>query len=228
MNFSKAKKNIIFSVKNIVGAYPSVSWILKLMPKFKNGVTKETDIVIAGFPRSGNSFFYEYTKLKNLNIKVVHHNHLPFVIRDAVKKNVPVVFLLRDPVDTITSLLIADPNLSVDVGVKNYAMYLKRCLVYKNQVVVAVFPEQVHSPAVVIEKVNKKYGVGFSPGNLSEDDKAVIFGVFKENTRKRGRLKNLYAAPSQEKEGLKEKFRKDVESSKYLEHCIELFEEWVS
>ncbi|MDF1737298.1 MAG: hypothetical protein P1U37_18570 [Minwuia sp.] len=64
-----------------------------------------TSLVVQGFPRSGNTYLSvslnEYKKFKG---NVFSHIHTPAIFFHALRKNIPVVMPIRDPVSSIVSL----------------------------------------------------------------------------------------------------------------------------
>src|SRR5690348_1788018 len=59
----------------------------------------DTDLVIEGFPGSGNSYFRAWVHFANGWAHVTSHQHSPAVIRRAIADGRPTIVLARDPVD---------------------------------------------------------------------------------------------------------------------------------
>lgn len=223
------KKNLAFLYKNVIGSYAASSWSLKILEKYNgNLVQSETDLVIAGFPRSGNTFFYSYISIKNPEIKIVHHNHLPFAVHDACMLGIPTAFLIRHPLDTLCSLLVADPRLSPEIGAWSYLNYYRKCMKYKNRVAVSDFSRHVDDPSKVTDDLNMRFATNLRGGPLSESERTAITDRLKANTIRRGKLKNLFALPTAEKDALKQHFYASVKASKHFSACERVYEEWRS
>lgn len=81
------------------------------------------DVYISGFPRSGNHFVTGAIKsLSNEKLKINPVNHLPPFSRLALKKKIPSVVLIRNPVDSCVSWSIYD-NCSLGHSLRFYCQY---------------------------------------------------------------------------------------------------------
>ena len=145
--------------------------ILKLFPKQRKlAVSKDTEITIEGFPGSGNSFAvkaFEYAQGRS--IKIAHHLHLPCQIIESVKRNIPTLVLVRNPIDTIVSMIsrtfisrysyfYADPKLLF----RYYVKFYKKILPVIDFIVIADFDDVIKDFGKIIKKINIKYGSSFS------------------------------------------------------------------
>ncbi|MFT7404842.1 hypothetical protein [Zhongshania sp.] len=70
-------------------------------------VSKETDCVIDGFPRSANSFAYAtfFDSQKDKGLHIATHTHSPAQIVQAVRWGVPTMLCIRAPKDAVRGLL---------------------------------------------------------------------------------------------------------------------------
>ena len=73
-------------------------------------VGRDTELVIEGFQRSGNTFaVFAFEMAQDRPIRSAHHLHASAQVSRAVKLGVPVLLLVRDPRDTIVSHVIREP-----------------------------------------------------------------------------------------------------------------------
>jgi hypothetical protein len=129
----------------------------------------DTDLVIEGFPGSGNSFFRAWLHFANGWAHLTSHQHSPAVIRRAIADGRPTVVLARDPVDAVASTLLRFPwrwqrpegphHLFV-----RYRQVYRPALQHPGSVVVATF-DQVSGPgaADVVARTNARFGTSFQP-----------------------------------------------------------------
>lgn len=76
-------------------------------------VHPQTEIVIEGFPRSGNSFALSAFKQSNPNVsQIATHVHMPAQIIKAADYEIPTIVLLREPIAAVCSMLA----LSTQIG----------------------------------------------------------------------------------------------------------------
>ena len=98
--------------------------LVKLLPWRKNKLfDKDTALVIDGFQRSGNSFFYSVVKHANSDLKISIHTHSSINAIKSIRSGVPVSITLRHPLDVIKSLLVWDERLSVSIALRCYIRY---------------------------------------------------------------------------------------------------------
>lgn len=198
-------------LKLCLSQYPFLFRYLYTFSKNKSHVVKKrnTDLVIEGFPRSANSFLCQTIKeLTNKKIRIASHLHFPFQIECAVKENIPVILLIRNPRDAIASLVLRDGNISVKLALFYYLVFHKRLLPYRNHIFVVEFRVLTENINNVIININKKYGFQIPVNN--KIDVKEIFEILKnsrDSERFRKKFGNDYiktvSAPSKTKEDLK-------------------------
>ena len=97
-------------------------------------VSKDTNLLIDGFPRSGQTYLYSivHNSLKH-PIKIARHRHEPLQISLAVSLKIPVIIIIRNPIDSIASFITRE-KVSYRYAIhlyKNYYNHLhlySRCL----------------------------------------------------------------------------------------------------
>ena len=65
-----------------------------------------TDIVIEGFPRSGNTFFVRLVMALHQDLRVGSHFHSISSLKFCVDRKIPCVVLIREPIESLSSLII--------------------------------------------------------------------------------------------------------------------------
>ena len=74
-------------------------------------ITRDTDIVVEGFPRSGNTFaVFALRDASDGRLSVASHVHHPSQVKLAVRKGLPTLLVIREPVACLASYLIAGPH----------------------------------------------------------------------------------------------------------------------
>jgi hypothetical protein len=141
----------------------------------------DTDLVIEGFPGSGNSFFRAWLHFANWGTHLTSHQHSPAVIRRAMTDGRPLVVLARDPVDAVASTLLRFPERwarpeGPDRLFARYSQVYRPVLRQPHRAVVATF-EQISGPdaAAVVERVNERFGTSFQPLPPGYDDQVFAY-----------------------------------------------------
>ena len=106
-------------------------------------VSKDTEIVIEGFPRSVNTFaVVAFTFAQGRPVKIARHLHAPAQVIAAVRREIPCIVLIRKPRDAVLSLLVRAPHISADQALKDYIRFYRE--------------ETVARPSAYREKLKKR------------------------------------------------------------------------
>lgn len=151
----------------------------KLRPKWASGlVSQKSEITIEGFPRSGNTFAVAaFCYAQKRSVIVARHTHAPAQIDLALKYGIPVILLKRDPMSSISSLLVRERDLPVDLAIKRYMWYYSNVMKYREKVVVVDFSDLISNYASEINKVNVLYGTNFNSYVNNKINDAKVFEI---------------------------------------------------
>lgn len=186
---------------------------------FQGIYEKQPEIVIEGFGGSANSFaVYAFRSAQASRTRIAHHLHITAQVKSAVKNRVPVLIIIRNPVDAVSSLLSRDYYPSPVCGLKHYCMFYEDIEQLKDQVVLATFEQLTGDMASVVKAVNEKYSLNFS---MSQDmgDKGL------ESLNKEG-LTDRAALPSEERTARKlaaKELMSTAENSVWWARALELY-----
>ncbi len=141
--------------------------------------SKDTDIVIEGYPRSANSYCHiAFKQAQKRKIKAAHHIHAPGQVLLGLKYNKPVIVLLRDPLDAIRSHLIRNSSLTPRLAAYGYYRFYKKLLNRSSEFVIAPFEVVINDIGEIFENVNVKYNTDFLTFNNSEENlQKVVEGI---------------------------------------------------
>lgn len=143
------------------------------------------DVVIEGYPRSGNTFAvvaFEYAQKRP--VRMAHHHHSAAQVLEAVRLRLPTIVLLRCPIDAAASLLVRHPDMSPRLAVRWYIEFYKPLVAVRDHFVTAAFETVVTEYGSVIEKVNDRFSTDFTP--FSHSPRAL--GAVAERIRHVGRV----------------------------------------
>lgn len=132
-------------------------------------VTKQTEIVIDGFPRSANSFAKAAFMRTQPNWKEIHlatHSHSPAQIVQAAKWNIPTMVLLREPLGAIRgylAFLLEEKTITnfnegdVKRVAERYCWFYETLLPYRDRIFIARFDDVTTDYVAVTERFIKRY-----------------------------------------------------------------------
>mgnify|MGYP005847309039 CR=1 FL=1 len=141
----------------------------------RQGVTR---ICIEGAPRSANSFAVRMFEVAN-DVHIAHHTHSILNVWRALRYGVPVLILIRNPLDAIASSCVYHGRgaKGVDREVAAWILFYRYVGRVRERVVLADFETVVGDFNAVIEAVNRKFGTQF---RLVEDVGAARQQVFED------------------------------------------------
>lgn len=171
-------------------------------------VTRDSEIVIEGFPRSGNSFACSAFRKANPSVtRIGTHVHMPCQIIMATRYQIPCIVLLREPVAAVCSLIAfsmqigdrercGDAKTVADINglFHYYADFYERTYKVREQVVWAPFKQVTRDFGAIVTEVNNHFHRAFNVFDQSQDQVEEIF-----------REAPVHLGPRDDRERLKEK-----------------------
>lgn len=125
-------------------------------------VSRTTEIVIEGYPRSGNTFAVVAFRLaQGREVEIAHHLHAAAQIKRAARLDVPAIVLIREPSEAILSVVVRDPHASMRWALRSYIRFYAAVTPYLEKTVVAPFSKVTSDLASIIQMVNTRYGTSF-------------------------------------------------------------------
>jgi hypothetical protein len=197
------------AIRVTLGSYPHLFFPLARLGKKgdRAPVDQDTDFVIEGFPRSGNSFAVAaFRMVQTRPVRLAHHFHAPAQIIAGVRRRLPVLVLMREPVAAVLSLVIRHPEISIKMALHEYIRFYKTVAPYRNQFVTGLFDEVTSDFGAVIRRINQRFAAdfGFFEHNATNVQKSFEIIEAKNRQRNNGALAELsIARPSQVREKVK-------------------------
>jgi hypothetical protein len=167
MNRISPLKRAYLEVYFMAGRYPRLFLPLERLRRDKSirAVRKGTEIVIEGYPRSGNTFAQiAFRLVQPRSVEIAHHLHMPAQVLWAVQHDIPAIVLIREPVDAVVSLVIGlYGEECIAMAFRNYLRVYRPLLPVRDRVVICRFQELVSDFEPVVNRVNAKWGTSFVP-----------------------------------------------------------------
>jgi hypothetical protein len=191
------------------GRHPAVFFSLyRLLRKDRSRiVTPDTQLVIEGFPRSGNSFArVAFVQAQREKVRIAHGLHVPAQVIRAARWRIPTLVLIREPRDAVLSFTIRDP-ISVDQALRYYLSFYETVEKYRDAYVLGLFEEVTGDFGRVIQHINERFGTAFSLFRHDEQNVNRVFARMEKNSRKRygeASWETKVSAPSAVKERMKD------------------------
>jgi hypothetical protein len=166
--------------------------------QFLAPIRAETEIVIEGFPRSGNTFVVAafHQAQRPLDVKIAHHAHVPAQLIEAVRRSVPALALVREPEEAVLSFVVREPGLGVRQVLRGYVRFHEPLLALRRGVVVATLDQATSDLGPVVQRVNRRFGTTFVPFQHTPENVARVMAMIE-----RGDLNTFGSAAMAERGG---------------------------
>jgi hypothetical protein len=212
--------------KMVVGRFPlCLPLMRRVFPK--GTVSPAKDLVVEGFPRSATGFSVNFLLLsQNRPLEIAQSVHIPAQLIYAVRKGIPGIVLVRDPLDAVTSHLIASPWIPLWLAMLRYILFYRPLRKFRRDLVIADFESVTGDFNLIIRRINEKFGLGLAP----VDHEALSSEVFAELDRineGRGIGNRMLQRPTGEREPTKQQIRPRVEASRLFPAARRLYREFV-
>jgi hypothetical protein len=179
-------------------------------------IRKDTELVIEGFPRSGNTFaVVAFEMAQSRSVVLARHIHAPAQIVLAARRNIPTLVLIRKPIDAISSNLIWNPSISTRQCLRDYVRFYASIRQYENRYVLGKFEEVTTDFGDVIRKINERVGTEFLVFNHTRENEKACFEIIERRNRLMNCASELQVArPSRVRNELKASLRAEFDSKK--------------
>ncbi len=219
MSRPRTLRNAWFATRYVLGSHTATYPLLRFAPApyARVMVEKGMDACIDALPRSANTFGGTAFLRRNPNVRLAHHMHLPEQVARAVRLEVPCVVLLRDPLSTLTSLVIAGENdLSHDLAFRVYIDYYRRIARLRDRIALCTFEEVLDDPAVIARRLNDFCGTNFDTDPFDAAAKQEIVELLERDQAAMNARPAHVTVPTEYKERLKPEVRKALAAHRFL------------
>lgn len=182
-------------------------------------VSRRTDLVIEGYPRSANSFAVAaFRRAQRREVNVADHLHVPAQIMRAAEWDIPAIVLLRSPRDAVASLVTRDP-ISVKQALEYYVSFYETVEKHRKSYVLATFEEVTGDYGAVIERVNRRFGTDFTPFKNNEKKTEKIFAsidrAYERKFPEASSREDAVSRPSAAREQAKQKISRGLDAARH-------------
>lgn len=148
-------------------------------------IDESTDLVVEGFPRSGNTFCAEaFRYVGGAQFGVVSHVHHVAQVKLAVRRGLPTIIVVRDPLDCLASYLVGGPHATVRGVLREYIAYHEGLRHQVGDCMVVDFDDLTTDFDSVILRANDRFGFDLTPlSNIGSS--ADVFAIIDSDHRSR-------------------------------------------
>lgn len=161
----------------------------------------DTALVLDGFPRSANSWLEAcFRTALGEDFPIAQHSHAAPQIREGVRRGLPVIVLVRPPLDAVSSLLIRDGDIfSPRLALDEYAAFSAAVLPVARKTLVVPFKAAIGPFPPVMRALSEKFALDWPVPRWGEDEIAAARDLLDRLTAARvGRAHVSYSSAAPE------------------------------
>ena len=207
-------------------------YLIYLKNKFnlpENITHNNTDIVVEGYPRMGNSYLYLFIKQINPKIKISSHTHTIANVKLGISLKKKVIILIRPPLESCASRLVFQKNLSTMLALKDYFIFYSYIQKKKKELIIINSNKMFSDNIYLINKLKGIFSKEIS--DISIDQNKIFNDLKKENNSVFESREETLGYPSIKKNELKKinekKILSDHKSHILLKNCQLLYDELI-
>lgn len=221
MNFGLGSESISWRIGyHMVRLSKRYPWLFTMGMRLRDGKSADnvfsgqTEIVIEGFPRSGNTFAsYAFRLAQNRPARIAHHCHHEAPVSLAVKRNIPVIVVVRRPIDACVSLAVHRGKSAIDVEPVRWLEFYRNIARLKSGLVIAKFDDITSNFGSIVDEVNQRWGARFTPFVHSDENVKQVMNHIRQDSM-RSLADNVrerkIAIPSVDRDALKDPLHEQV------------------
>ncbi len=148
-------------------------------------VNPSTQLVIDGFTRTAVTFsVIAFQVAQRVPVRVAHTLHSAAHVAEAARLGVPCLVAIREPDDTVLSIAIREPDVSLSMALGAYSRFCERVAEELDRVVVADFAEITTDFGPVIDRLNAKFSTSFDRFEHDPEHVAAVFEIIDDRSRR--------------------------------------------
>jgi hypothetical protein len=171
----------------------------------------DTEFVIEGYPRSGNTFAVAaFQQAQPRDVRVAHHVHASGHVIAALDAGLPVLVLIREPEDAVLGWVLRRGYITTGQALRSYRRFYASLLPYRNRLVVGAFGDVTTDFGQIIRRVNERFGTRFAEFEHTEEAVASLFQAmewYRTSVSKADEVERLIGRPSPAKGEMKDAIR---------------------
>lgn len=184
------------------------------------------DLLVDGYPRTANSYAYNFLTRFHGDVRCVHHTHASATLKMARRFGTPSVVLVRDPLDAVTSNLIRSQG-SLAYLEGHYRQYYDYVREHADELRVVPFETVTQDPVGFLEIVETEAGlprVDPRPEEVAEANDAVRAHLERLAEAKYGDdARDKKAVPDDDREDEKARVRAELSQRETIGELRELY-----
>ncbi|CAH9018345.1 hypothetical protein [Candidatus Nitrosacidococcus sp. I8] len=186
-------RQLRYEMRCIISLFPSIFLPIAKLRGYSldraQPVSLGTDLVIESFPRSGNTFtYFAIQSSQPVPLQIAHHFHAPAQIIAAVRWKKPALVIIRNPIDSICSLIQRDVQgenlITPNQAFRNWIRFYESIFEYRYGFVVATFNQITTDLGQVVQRINNQFNTQFYQFQHNKEGVESCFQKIEEHEKR--------------------------------------------
>jgi hypothetical protein len=211
---------VLYEAKSIVAMYPSIAVPLarRRGPGHGKVFHSDTDVVIEGYPRSGNTFaLAAFRHAQDREVRIANRVHAPGHVIAALDAHLPVLVLIREPEEAVVGWVLYKGNISVGQALRAYRRFYAPLIPHRDRLVIASFDQVTTDFGAVIRRLNERFGTSFAEFEHTQENVHRLFEAMEwyvTANRPPDEVERVIGRPSAERDQMKDRLRADYRAAR--------------
>jgi hypothetical protein len=221
--FSNIIFNIIARIKIYARSKPFIVKFYLIFFRRSDIITAKNNILIGGAPRTTNTYSGRMLRYNQKGLNLVHHFHSPGQAIISIRKKIPAIIIIRNPLETTSSLLLKERRLSLGTALLMYYVYYSTLKKYVDSILFVDSEVTINNFNLLIEEINSRYHLKLlTINNLQEAKDKVVYSLYTKDLPKNNTPLTV-SGPTVEKQRLKQKLEIEILKNKKYLKCLDLY-----
>lgn len=166
----------------LVSGDPRLYYYYARLAKLPFQINDTTTVLVDSYPRSANSFFEAaFTKAHGGRESVAHHSHAAGQVLIGLKRNLPCIVLIRNPVSAIVSFYeMNEGSYSIDLCTSEYIKFYSSLEEHIDKIIILETQEIESRFYDLMKMLRERYGLSVEPYSIDAATRAELFQIVDE------------------------------------------------
>lgn len=168
----------LYEAMSVGARFPQVALPAARMLGHGVVVDSATQLLVEGYPRSGNSFAVAgIATVQPEPLRIAHHLHAPAHVLAAYRLGIPALVVIRDPAEAAIEFALTKRALTLSQALRGYRRFYAPLLPHRRRFVVATFQQVTQDLGEVIRRLNARYRTALATFEHSPDEEGEALGA---------------------------------------------------
>jgi hypothetical protein len=166
----------------LISGHPTLYYCYAKLAKLPFQINETTTVLVDSYPRSANSFFEAaFSKAHGGRESVAHHSHAAGQVRLGLKRKLPCIVLIRNPVSAIVSFYeMNEGSYSIEVCTLEYIKFYGALEELIDKITVLETVNIENRFYDLMEMMRDRYGLSVEPFTIDAATRAELFQTVDE------------------------------------------------